>query len=331
MKLTYLYREDWEKEHVTPLLPGATFLKGPLGENPDISKDTEILAVFVDSPVRKEEFDRFPNLKYVVTQSTGFDHIDLSEAKRRNILVSNVPGYGANTVAEHAFALLLTLSRRIYDAYRRVSEDGSFEQEGLRGFDLSGKTLGVVGCGAIGKHAVKIGRGFGMTVLVSDPHEDEAFAKETGATFVSLDALFAQSDVITLHTPHMPETHHMINKEVIQKMKRGVYLINTARGGLVETEALVWGLQEGIIAGAGLDVLEEEGDMDHEEKFLLNGHPSLEELKTLLANHYLIDHPRVIITPHIAFNTDEALKRILETTVENIKAFENGSPIHLVE
>jgi len=331
MKLTYLYREPWEKEFLAPLLPGATFIEGTLQDASGIPEDTEIIAIFVNSPMGKEEFERFPNLKCVVTQSTGFDHIDLKEAKKRDVVVSSVPHYGSNTVAEHAFALLLTLSRKVYDAYKQVSEEGSFDQEGLRGFDLSGKTIGVVGCGGIGREAVKIARGFSMRVLISDPHEDAAFAQETGATFVPLDELFAQSDVITLHTPHMKETHHMIDAKAISKMKQGVYLINTARGGLIETEALVQGLQEGRIAGAGLDVLEEEGDMGEEERLLIGGHPSFEELKTILANHYLIDHPRVIITPHIAFNTDEALRRILETTVENIRAFENGAPINLVQ
>ncbi len=333
MTIAYFYKEPWEKDFVSARMPGEdiAFYEGTLQEKPgEVYPGVDILSIFVNSPAHKEELDRFPDLRCIVTRSTGYDHIDLEEAKRRGITVMNVPGYGANTVAEHAFALLLALSRKIYDAYKRVSEDGLFTQDGLRGFDLSGKTLGVVGCGAIGRNAVQIGRGFDMRVLIADPHEDKAFAEQMGASFVPLETLFAESDVITLHTPLIESTAHMIHRGTIQKMKRGVYIINTARGGLVETEALVWGLQEGIIAGAGLDVLEEEGDMDHEERLLVSADTPAEEIRVVLANHYLIEHPRVIVTPHIAFNTQEAIERILTVSVENIQAFKNGAPTNIV-
>lgn len=333
MSIAYFYKELWEREFVSARLSNEPieYFEGTVQETAqELFPDVDVVSVFVNSPLGKDELDRFPDVRCVVTRSTGFDHIDLAETKRRGIVVMHVPGYGANTVAEHAFALLLALSRRIYDAYQRVSEEGTFAQDGLRGFDLAGKTLGVIGCGAIGRHVVHIGRGFDMRVVVSDPHIDAVFEKETGAHAVSLDTLLAESDVVTLHTPLTEGTQHMINKEAIQKMKRGAYLINTARGGLVETQALVWGLEEGIIAGAGLDVLEEEGDMNHEERLLVSADAPVEAIRTALANHYLIDHPRVLITPHIAFNTQEAIERILVTTVENINSFRLGNPQHIV-
>lgn len=334
MNIQYFGAEEWEKDYVKGKLPEleATFFSGSLQEEPAAGgEDVEVLSVFVKSKVGKEEMDRFPNLKLVVTRSTGFDHIDLNEAAARNIVVSNVPTYGANTVAEFAFALLLTISRKTYDAYDRISETGSFSQDGLRGFDLEGKTIGIVGCGNIGVHAVKIAKGFGMNVLVSDVHQDEDLARELGFTYASLDDLLAQSDIISLHVPYNEHTHHLINSGNLSKVKKGAYLINTSRGQVVETAALVNGLEQGIFAGAGLDVLEEEKDMGHEEEVFFDSSVSQERMKTVLANHYLIDHPRVIITPHNGFNTKEAIERIVDTTVENITAFINGTPQNIVK
>ena len=238
--------------------------------------------------------------------------------------VVSVPFYGENTVAEFAFALLLTLSRKTYDAYDRIAETGSFSQEGLRGFDLKGKTIGVIGTGHIGLNIVSMAKGFNMNIIAFDPFPKEEKAQELGFSYVSLDELLAGSDVITIHTPYTDSTHHMINTGNIEKIKKGAYLINTARGAVIETQAIVEALEKNILSGAGLDVLEEEGDMKDEITLLNSKHPKLEELKNVLSNHYLIDHPRVIITPHIAFNTDEAIKRILDTTADNINSFVNG-------
>ncbi|MDP2651950.1 MAG: NAD(P)-dependent oxidoreductase, partial [bacterium] len=307
------------------------FHEKSLAESPEVSdSEAEALCTFVESPIGETEIARFPSLKLIATRSTGFDHIDLKATAARSIAVANVPFYGENTVAEFAFALLLALSRRVIDADERVRETGAFSHEGLRGFDLAGKTLGVVGCGHIGVHMIKMANGFGMKVLGFDVHQDPALAQKLNFTYASLDDLLAQSDIITIHVPYNEHTHHLINKENIMKMKKGAYLINTARGAVVETEALVEALKSGIIAGAGLDVLEEEGDMNDELALFANPHPREAELKTVLENHYLIDHPRVIVTPHTAFNTTEAVERILDTTIENIRAFSSGSPTNLV-
>ncbi len=333
MKISCFYNDEFEKEYLEKNLSDyeIEFLPSPLQDHSDFKSEAEILSVFVKSKVGNTEMDKMPNLKYIATRSTGFDHIDLKEAQKRGIIVSNVPTYGENTVAELAFALILSLSRNMYESYRRVREDGSFSQSGLRGFDLKGKTIGVVGTGHIGRFAIKMASGFGMNIVAYDINKDEEFAKEIGFKYVEMDELFKESDIITLHVPYNKHTHHLINMETLSRLKKGVVLINTSRGAVVETDAIVEGLKQGVIAGAGLDVLEEEGPMFDHLIALGDSHPSAETLKTLLSNHYLIEHPNVIITPHNAFNTTEAVERILSTTVDNINAYKEGTPSNVVE
>ncbi len=333
MHITYFYQKESEQEFFTQNLPDfdIEFLAGTIQSHSDHrNKETEILCVFVKSTIGAEEMDRYPNLKFIATRSTGFNHIDLEEAKKRGIKVSNVPTYGENTVAEFAFALLLALSRKIYPSYERILETGSFSQEGLTGFDLKGKTIGIIGTGHIGRYAIKMAKGFDMNIIAFDVKKDESFAQEQGFQYVEFDELLAQSDIISLHVPLNPHTEHLINKENISKIKKGAYLINTARGEVVETEALVEALEKGIFAGAGLDVLEEESFMGNEVDLLSEEHPNPEALKTILANQYLIDHPNVIIAPHNAFNTEEAIERIFLTTVENMKAFKRENQQNVV-
>lgn len=333
MKITYFYNEDWEQGYVKERLPGQeiTFLKGTTADHTDLRDEgVEIVSIFVNSPCGKKELSQFPNLKHVATRSTGFDHIDKTETQARGITVSYVPAYGENTVAEFAMGLLLTVSRKIYECVKRVQDEGLFSQEGLRGFDLKGKTLGVLGTGRIGAHMIRMAKGFDMKIVAFDAFPKESLAQELGFTYMSLEEVLAQSDVVTVHLPYMPETHHILNKENIMKMKKGSVLINSARGALIETAAIVAALQNGTLAGVGLDVLEEESFLDDETKLLFAAHPNEEGLKTTLENHYLIEHPRAIITPHNAFNTEEAIKRILDTTVENILAFSRGEKKNLI-
>jgi D-lactate dehydrogenase len=334
MNLHYFSAENWERDYVTARLPEAeiVFHDGSIGSDTTNDDKAEALSVFVDSRVGEAELARFPNLRLIVTRSTGFDHIDLAACKARGIAVSNVPSYGEQTVAEFAFALILALSRRVVDADERVRQTGTFSQHNLRGFDLSGKTLGVVGCGHIGVHAIRIGNGFGMRVLGFDTRRDETFAAQHHFSYASLDELLAHSDVITLHIPYNRHTHHLINAQNIMRVKKGAYLINTARGAVVETSALIAALQTGVLAGAGLDVLEEEGAMNAtEELALLAGpHPAEHALKMALENRFLIDHPRVIVTPHIAFDTEEAVRRIADTTIENLRAFAASTLLNVV-
>jgi len=333
MKIAYFYNEDWEMAYVQERLPEQEilFLKGSTIDHPEASDpDVEILSVFVTSPVGKSELDRFPHVKHIATRSTGFDHIDCAEAKVRGISISYVPAYGENTVAEFAMALLLMVSRRMYECVKKVQDEGLFSQEGLRGFDLKGKTIGILGTGRIGVHMIRMAKGFDMKVIAFDLYPKQSMAQELGFSYMTLDEVLAQADVISLHLPYMKETHHIINRESIQKMKKGSVLINTARGGLVETEAIAQGLREGILLGVGLDVLEEEAFVEDEARLLFEAHPREESLKTVLENHYLIAHPRAIIAPHNAFNTIEAIRRILDTVTGNIKAFTENHLINLI-
>lgn len=333
MKIAFFEIDGWEEKILKENFPDdELFFSGKKIDETAVPErtDFDVLSVFVESRITEEVIKKFPHLKFIATRSTGFNHIDLKTAQLKNISISYVPGYGDNTVAEFAFGLILNLTRKIYPAIDRIKETGSFDLSGLKGIDLKGKTMGVVGTGRIGKEIIKIAKGFSMNIIAYDPYPDLNFQKEMNFEYFPLEELLKKSDIITLHCPYNQSTHHLINKNNIEFMKKGSYLVNTARGQIVETEALVNALKSGILAGAGLDVLEEEGELKEELNFLATGHPKEEELKTLLYDHALIDMPNVLITPHNAFNSQEALERILQTTIENIKGFKENQLINLV-
>jgi len=333
MKIGFFGRDDYEKDVIEKRLSGheITFSAEQIDEDHLPEENSfEILSIFVNSKIGEKEIAHFPNLKFINTGSTGFDHIDAEAAKKAGVLASSVPGYGENTVAEFTFGLILSLARKIYPAIDRIKETGLFSLEGLRGMELKGKTIGIVGTGRIGKQVAEIANGFEMKILASDPYPDEEFQKKISIEYVELAELLKRSDFITIHTPYNENTHHLINKDNINGIKKGAYLVNTARGPIVETEALVDALKRGILAGAGLDVLEEEGEIKDELNFLADPHPNEEALKNVLYNHALMKMPNVLITPHNAFNSNEALREILETTLENIEAFIEGKPINLI-
>ncbi|MEK6808877.1 MAG: NAD(P)-dependent oxidoreductase [Nanoarchaeota archaeon] len=256
-KIAFFELEPWEVEYLKNNLTGfdMQFISENLAEqNSSEIKSAQAIGLFIYSIINKRVLERLPNLRLIVTLSTGFDHIDLKECRKRNIVVCNVPHYGENTVAEHTFALILNLTRKIHKAYDRTVR-GDFSLDGLRGIDLQGKILGVIGSGSIGLHVIRIANGFEMNVIAYDKFKDIRLEKKLDFSYVSLEKLFKISDIITLHLPYNKSTHHLINKSVIAKMKKGVYIINTARGGIIDTSALLEGLQTGKIAGAGLDVL----------------------------------------------------------------------------
>lgn len=323
-KVVFFEIEDWETDYLKEKLVGANlyFSKDKLNkESLPQDKSFDAISVFVRSKLDKEVIGAFPNLKLVTTRSTGFDHIDLGALKEKNIKVGYVPGYGDNTVAEFTFGLILSLSRKIYESFDRIRETGSFSLEGLRGFDLKGKTIGIVGTGRIGCEMIKIANGFGMNVVAYDAFPKEELCQQLGFKYVPFDELLMTCDVVSLHVPYNKKTHHLINSQNIGKFKKGALLINTSRGAVVETDALIKALSDGVLGGAGLDVLEEEGAIQDEKELVLYGHPEEHNLKIVLADHVLIDMPNVIITPHNAFNTKEALQRILDTDILNIKSF----------
>jgi D-lactate dehydrogenase len=290
----------------------------------------EILSVFVNSRLGENELSVLPALKLIATRSTGYDHIDTKYCSKRGITVSNVPVYGDNTVAEHTFALILALSRKVIQSHERA-RTGHFSPAGLQGFDLRNKTLGVIGTGHIGVHVIRIARGFMMKVIALDSRPDKRLADALDFDYVdSLDVMLQASDIVTLHTPLLPATHHMINRENIWRMKKGALLINTARGGLVDTDSLLAALEAGHCGGAGLDVFEGE-TLISEEKQLLSNEYNIDQLRTVVKNLVLLRRENVVVTPHIAFNSNEALERILLTTAQNIQAFEAGKPGNVVQ
>ncbi len=325
MQIAFFEIQPWEQSKLEERFAGHhLFFFERVIESADLEalKECEALSVFIYSQVTAEVIEKLPKLKLIVTRSTGFDHIDLEAAKAHGITVSNVPSYGENTVAEHAFALILALSRNVHKSHvRRLAND--FSIEGLQGFDLKGKTLGVIGAGKIGMHVIKIAKGFGMEVIAYDAFENHFLSEVLDFKYVSLEALLQQSDIVTLHTPYMKSTHHLINQQNINLLKRGSILINTARGELVETDALIRGLDEGVLAGAGLDVVEGEL-LIREEKELLTQKVSSAEIEALAKDHALLNRDNVVYTPHIAFYSREAMERILSTTIDNIECYAIG-------
>ena len=291
------------------------------GQHIPEQRDVDAISVFVSSHVTKDVIDAFPRLKLITTRSTGFDHIDVAYARSKSIAVGYVSHYGENTVAEFAMGLILTLSRKLFEAVDRIKETNRFSYDGLEGFDIKGKTLGIIGAGHIGQYLMSIAKGFGMQILAYDRFPRPELATQLGFTYKSLDEVLAQSDIISLHLFYAPETHHIINAETIGKMKKGAYIINTARGGLIDTEALVAGLQSGALAGAALDVIEEEGIAQDEAAYVMHPDAATHDMRAVLANHVLMDMPNVIITPHTAFNTLEARRRILDGDIANITSF----------
>lgn len=298
----------------------------------NLDRNAEVISVFVASQVTRQMIEKMPRLKLIATRSTGFDHIDLEAAKSRGVTVVNVPTYGENTVAEAAFSLMLALTRRLIPTVS-ATRKGTFVASNLTGVDLKGRTLGVVGMGHIGRHVAKIAKGFEMNVITYDVREDAEFAQKTGVEYVAFDELLARSDIITLHTPLLADNYHLINEATIATMKKGVILINTARGELVENRALIRGVKSGRIAGAGLDTIEGEklllqkemiGALDHESTS-----PTTYEHAAEV--HTMLQIPGIVMTQHAAFNTEEAIARINDTTVQNITRFWYGEVPNRVE
>jgi len=330
-KIAFISCEPWERDFLSVQFPGHEVAFFSQVENKDEINQLaayDIISCFIYSHLSAKVIKQLPNVRYITTRSTGYDHIDVAAACKWGIKVSNVPLYGANTVAEHTFALILSLSRKIYDAIDRTKKS-DFDLSGLRGFDVQGKVIGIVGTGHIGAHVARIAHGFGMNIIAYDVVKDKKIITKYRVKYVSFSSLLKQADIITLHAPYNKKTHHLINSKNIASIKKGAYLINTARGGLIETKALVQALTNGQLAGAGLDVLEEEG-LIKEEVQMLDRAMSRQILSTMLQDHILLKMDNVVVTPHNAFNSQEALQRILDTTVENIHSYIERRPRNVV-
>ncbi len=309
----------------------------------DVEADAEIVSGFIESAITKSFLESHPALRLFTTRSTATDHLDVAACRARGVTVCHVPAYGDTTVAEHTFALLLALSRRLRETMLTPTR-GKFSYEAVRGFDLSGKTLGIIGAGHIGRRVAALAVAFRMEVLASDVATSEP---EPGMKFVALDELFARSQIVSLHTPLTDATRHLINRESLAKCPHGVLILNTARGGLVDTAALREALDSGQVGGAGLDVLEDERIMRAPASAIIAGEivaklqadgnkreaPDAERLAALqevMLGDAILSQPNVVFTPHVAFNSVEAFQRLLETTAENIRAFIAGKPVNTV-
>ncbi len=276
----------------------------------------DAVCIFVSDDGTRPTLERLAGLgvRFIALRSAGFNHVDLAAAEELGLRVARVPGYSPQAVAEHAVALILALDRKIHRSYARVRE-GNFSLEGLLGFDLHLRTVGIVGTGKIGTAVARILRGFGCRLLGHDTFVNpEAIA--IGVEYVDMDRLLSQSDVITLHCPLTPETYHLIDEAALAKTRRGVMVINTSRGGLVDTPAAIEALKSGQLGYLGLDVYEEEADLFFEDLS--------DQVITDDVFSRLLTFPNVIVTGHQAFFTKNALEQIAATTIDNLDRFESG-------
>ena len=323
-KVAFFGVKSWErgvieKEIINLDATGVGIFDEELQDNLELAKKYDIVSVFIYSKLTKEILDKLPNLKMIAARSTGTDNIDVEECQKRKIVVENVPLYGSNTVAEYTIALILASAKNIVEAHQAV-EDDEFSPKGLTGIDLYGKTLGIVGLGRIGSNVANIARSMGMKILAVDKFPNEKIINKYKVKLVDLDTLLKESDVVTLHVPATTETYHLINRNNIKLMKPKSMLINTSRGAVVESEAVIWALNKGILRKAGLDVVEEEDKLES-MSIVMSQRPTKNNLQSVLSYHLLRDRDDVVFTPHNAANTEEAIGRIIKTTIENIKNY----------
>lgn len=274
----------------------------------EVAREADVLLLRDQfSRVTREVLEGLPRLKLLVTRSTGYDHIDLQAAKDRGVVVCNVPDYGAHAIAEHAFALMLAVARNVCTGNERYRRSKRFDDSGLAGVELFGKTLGVIGTGRIGRHAIRIGQGFAMKVVAHDAFPNPDLASQLGFAYLDLPHLLARADFLTIHVPLSEGTHHLINADTLGHLKPGAILVNASRGPVVDTEALKVALASGHLLGAGLDVLEDERGRYHEFADL-----------------------NVVITPHVGWYTREVKDRLVTISLDNVRAWRQGHPINRV-
>ena len=312
----------------------------------EIEADAEVVSTFIYSRIDGPFLDRHPAVKLIATRSTTHDHLELESCAKRHVTMCIVPSYGDHVVAEHTFALLLAVARRLRKSMT-LNDDSHFSYEALRGFELRSKTFGIIGAGRIGLRTIPIARSFGMNVIACDIRPRPELTGELGFRYVAFEELLAGSDIISLHANLNPSSYHILNREAFAKCRPGVVIINTARGKLIDTNALIEALDQGIVGGAGLDVLGEESVMRRRAERIISEQivkrvrepierPRVaardpiraKEIEKLMRLGSLLLRPEVVCTPHTAFNCVEAIERINRVTVENIKAFVGGTPIN---
>jgi len=321
MKVAFFSTKIYEKKIFDLLNKKANhkfvYLEPRLNENTvSLAMGFDAVCVFVNDQLTAEIVEMLAGfgIKLIALRCAGFNNVDLDAAAKFGIKVVRVPAYSPYSVAEHTVAIILALNRKIYKAYHRVRE-GNFALDGLLGFDLNGRTVGLIGTGKIGAVTAKIMNGFGCKIIAYDQMQNDS-CLQLGVKYVSLEKLFEGSDIISLHCPLTPETFHMIDAKSLEKMKKGVVLINTSRGALIDTKAVIKALKSGKVGSLGLDVYEEEGDLFFED---LSSKVIQDDVFARL-----LTFPNVVITGHQAFFTQEALHNIAETTIGNISEFEKS-------
>jgi D-lactate dehydrogenase len=311
-QIIFLDTEEADRALVAKHFPQATSVAGNLEGQELIAtcEDAEIISTFITASFPRSVIEKLPKLRLLCTRSVGYDHIDIDACKEKGITVCNVPDYGSHVIAEHVFALLLATLRHIAEADTKV-ESGTFDYHGLRGMALKGKTLGILGTGKIGRKVARIAHGFEMKIIACDQCRTVDLEKDFGVEYVQFEELLRNSDILTLHVPATKETEHLFNSEAFAKMKNGVVLVNTARGSLIDSKALLASLKNKKIAYALLDVLE------HEQNFI--------------ENEELISHPNVVTTPHIAFYADDSMRAMYEDSIASIEQWIAGKePEHTI-
>lgn len=331
MKMVFFEVDDYAQKLLLEAFPNDNIIcsSNQLTDQSDVRQcsQAQVLSVAFYSHITKQVLDQFPNLQLLITRSTGYEHIDLNAAHERKIVVCYAPIYASESVAEHTFALMLMLAKKMKKACCSAHMFKESAQE-LQGFNLMHKTLGIIGFGNIGKIVAKIAQGFGMNCIINDDVQKQVLEKNSNFLFVDLKTLWASSDIITFHVPLTKQTHHLLNKKSLKDLKKGVYIINTARGQIVDTEALFEGLENTTIAGAGLDVLEYEVFTKDPLLYQKTLKPTLLEYKIILENYYaLIDNPNVVVTCHNAYNTQESLEKLMNHTITLINDFKVGKKI----
>ena len=324
-KIAFFDTKSYDKENFNKVNVGFGFeiiyYKERLGMNTvSLTQGVDVVCIFVNAECDARVIERMAQngVKLIALRCAGFNNVDIKAAREHGIKVVRVPAYSPHAVAEYAVTLMLALNRKVYRSVYRTRE-GNFKLNGLLGFDMHGKTVGLVGLGRIAKELAKILHGFGMNILAYDLYPDEAFARQYGVKMVTLDELYEGSDIISLHCPLTEETKFIINNESITKMKFGVMIINTGRGKLIKTEDLIDGLRTHQISAAGLDVYEEEANYFYEDR----SDKMIDDDKLAL----LLMMPNVIVTSHQAFFTREATHNIAVTTLQNIKDFIEGKEL----
>jgi len=330
MKVYFFGVESWEKLHIERMIKELNLnidykLYETALNEVDINeiKDAEILNVFIYSEIDKKVIDSLPNLKMIITRSASYDHIDVEYAKQKGIVVSHIPDYGNNTVAEFVFAMILALARKLKPLIEKIHKH-EFDRYSLLGMDLMGKTIGLVGAGNIGSHIARIAHGFGMNILAYDKNKREDLVQKYGVKYVGLEDLLREADIISVQLPYNKSTKYLINRFNIKLTKMKAMLINVSRGQVVELEAIVEALKEGRLAGGvAIDTIEDE----LQEEELRKKDITPVKLKKLVEEFYVLNEDNVILSPHLAYYTKDALERLIDLSLEEIKRFIENKPL----